>query len=51
MARTILDAEVKRWSSMTCNEVLTELRVRHFYEVTGGSKRYQVEADLLEKHT
>jgi hypothetical protein len=46
--QAILDVEVKRWSSMSCAEVLVELHVRDIYEVTAGSKRYQVEAELLE---
>ncbi|HEX4005581.1 MAG TPA: hypothetical protein VHX60_05375 [Acidobacteriaceae bacterium] len=49
--RRILDMEVRRWSSMSCDEVLAELRVRDVYDLTEGSKRYQVEAVLLENTT
>jgi hypothetical protein len=45
--QAILDSEVKRWTSMSCDEVLSELRVRGVYEITDGSKHYQVEAELL----
>ena len=41
-------AELRRWSSMSCDEVLAELRTRDIYELVADSKRYQVEVVLLE---
>lgn len=46
--RTALQAELKRWSSMSCDEVLTELRTHDVYELVADSKQYQVEVVLLE---
>lgn len=46
--RRVLDSELIRWSSMSCNEVLAELRTRDTYEVVAESKQYQVEVVLLE---
>jgi hypothetical protein len=46
--KRVLRTEVDRWSSMSCGEVLSELRNRDIYEVVDGSKRYQVEVLLLE---
>ena len=46
--RKILKAELDRWSSMSCHDVLNELRNRDIYEVEDESKRYQVEVQLLE---
>jgi hypothetical protein len=44
----MLQAELRRWSSMSCDEVLAELRTRDIYELVADSKRYQVEVVLLE---
>lgn len=49
--KAILDTEVKRWSSMSCEEVLSELHSRNVYEQTDGSNRYQVKAELLVSAT
>jgi hypothetical protein len=46
--RRVLQAELKRWSSMSCDEVLGELRTHDVYELVADSKRYQVEVVLLE---
>jgi len=49
--RKVLQAELRRWSSMSCDEVLAELRTRDVYELVADSKQYQVEVVLLEdKH-
>lgn len=46
--RRVLQAEVRRWSSMSCDEVLAELQARDVYALVADSKQYQVEAVLLE---
>jgi hypothetical protein len=46
--RKVLQSELSRWSSMTCNDVLAELRARDVYELVAESKQYQVEVVLLE---
>jgi hypothetical protein len=46
--RPILDAEVKRWSSMPLDQAVNELHEAQTYAVSVGSKSYQVEVDLLE---
>lgn len=45
--QAILDPEVERWSSMSCEQVLSELHERRVYEISDGSNRYQVKAELL----
>jgi hypothetical protein len=44
----VLDAETKRWSSMSCEQLIAELHETRAYTVEVESKRYQVEVDLLE---
>ena len=46
--RPVLDAEVKRWSEKSCEQLLSELRESLDYEVEYATKRYQVEVELLE---
>ena len=46
----VLDAQVKRWSAMRCEQLLAELHDGQAYEVTFESRQYQVEVVLLE-HT
>jgi hypothetical protein len=46
--RKVLQRELSRWSSMSCKDVLAELRARDVYEVVAESKQYQVEVVLLE---
>ena len=46
--RRVLQTELKRWSSLSCDEVLAELRTRDVYELIADSKHYQVEVVLLE---
>jgi hypothetical protein len=38
-----LDSEMKRWSAMSCGELVSELQEMQVYEVEFESKRYQVE--------
>lgn len=47
--RKVLQAELRRWSSMSCDEVRAELRTRAAYELVADSKQYQVEVELLEE--
>jgi hypothetical protein len=44
----VLDSEVKRWSGMSCGQLVAELHDLQAYEVEFESKRYQVEVELLE---
>jgi hypothetical protein len=44
----VLDAELERWSSLSCEQLIAELHELRAYEVEAESKRYQVEVDLLE---
>jgi hypothetical protein len=46
--RTILDAEVKRWSALSFDELIGALRDRQRYQVDFESKKYQVEVEVLE---
>ena len=46
--RAVLDSEVKRWSAMSCSQLLSELRDLQAYEVEFDSKSYNVEVQLLE---
>src|SRR5258708_38030983 len=44
----VLDSEVKRWSAMSCDQLVSELNEMQDYEVEFDSKKYQVEVELLE---
>jgi hypothetical protein len=44
----VLDTEVARWSAMSWEQLVTELREVRAYQVELESKRYQVEVQLLE---
>jgi hypothetical protein len=44
----VLDSEVKRWSAMSCGQLISELREAQGYEIEFESKQYQVEVELLE---
>ena len=44
----VLDSEVKRWSAMSCEQLVSELPEVQAYEVELDSKQYQVEVELLE---
>jgi hypothetical protein len=46
--RKVLDSEVQRWSALSSEQLLAELREHQAYEVEFDSKRYQVEVELLE---
>jgi hypothetical protein len=46
--RKVLDAEVKRWSMMSCDQLVWELRDLQAYEIELDSRKYQVEVELLE---
>jgi hypothetical protein len=46
--RTVLDAEVERWSAMSSDELVAALSDVHVYEVERDAKTYQVEVELLE---
>jgi hypothetical protein len=46
--RKVLDSEVQRWSAMSCEQLVSELRDQQAYEVELDSKKYQVEVELLE---
>jgi hypothetical protein len=46
--RKVLDAEVKRWSAMSCSQLVSELHDLQAYEIEFDSKKYQVEVELLE---
>ena len=44
----VLDAEIERWSAMSCEQLIAELREIRVYEVEVEARRYQVEVELLE---
>jgi hypothetical protein len=44
----VLDSEVKRWSAMPCEKLVSELHEVQGYEVEFESKQYQVEVEILE---
>ena len=44
----VLDAEIERWSAMSCEQLIAELREMRAYEVEVEARRYQVEVELLE---
>ncbi len=44
----VLDAEIKRWSAKSCEQLLSELADAQAYEVEVESRKYQVEVELLE---
>jgi hypothetical protein len=46
--RHVLDAEVARWSAMSCDELIAALPDVQAYKVERDSKSYQVEVELLE---
>src|SRR5438876_930938 len=46
--RPVLIAEVKRWSAKSCEQLISELSDGQVYEVEAGSKKLQVEVELLE---
>ena len=46
--RPVLEAEIKRWSAMSCEQLTAELADDQVYEVEFESRKYQVEVELLE---
>ena len=48
--RKVLDAEVARWSAMSWEQLVAELRDLRTYEVELDSKEYQVEVEILENN-
>jgi hypothetical protein len=46
--RPVLDAELKRWSAKSYDQLATELRKEQAYEVEFNGKNHQVEVTLLE---
>jgi hypothetical protein len=44
----VLDTETRRWSKMSCEQLIAELGDVRAYEVEFESKLYQVEVQLLE---
>ena len=46
--RPILDAELKRWSTKSCDQLAIELTEERVYEVEFEGKNHQVEVTLLE---
>jgi hypothetical protein len=46
--RKVLDSEVQRWSAMSSEQLVSELRDLQAYEVELDSKTFQVEVELLE---
>jgi hypothetical protein len=47
--RDVLDAEMRRWSTMCFEELVNELEGARTYETEFESKRYQIDVQLLEK--
>ena len=45
---TVLDAEIKRWSAKSCDELRAELKDGAEYEVQFDSVTHQVEVEILE---
>ena len=43
-----MDAEVERWSKMSCPQLILELKDIQAYTVENDSKTYQVEVEMLE---
>jgi len=46
--RPVLEAELKRWSTKSCNELIAELADDRSYELEFEGKKYEVEVQLLE---
>ena len=44
----VLEAEMKRWSAMSCAQLASQLADVRTYEVEFESKKYQVEVQVLE---
>ena len=46
--RPVLDAELKRWSEKSSEQLLAELGEVQAYETEFENKKYQVEVEILE---
>jgi len=46
--QNVLDAETKKWSAMSCSQLIAALHDTVAYEVEFESKHYNVEVQLLE---
>jgi hypothetical protein len=46
--RPVLEAEMKRWSAMSYEDLIAELTDDQVYEVEFESRKFQVEVELLE---
>ena len=46
--RPALEAEMKRWSAMSSDQLISALSDEQVYEIEFESKKYQVEVQLLE---
>jgi hypothetical protein len=46
--RPALEAEIKRWSAMSCDQLISALSDEQVYEIEFESKTLQVEVELLE---
>ena len=44
----VLESEMKRWSALSCAQLVSELHEVQAYEVEFESKQYQVEVELIE---
>ena len=44
----MLDSEVRRWSALAWEQLISELQDLQAYEVELDSKKYQVEVELVE---
>jgi hypothetical protein len=46
--RPVLDAELKRWSAKSCEQLLAELVQVQAYESGFENRKYRVEVEILE---
>jgi hypothetical protein len=46
--RPVLKAEIKRWSAMSCEQILVEAPDAECYQVKFQGKQYNVEVQILE---
>jgi DNA relaxase NicK len=46
--RPVLEAEMRRWSAMSCAQLASQLADVRTYELEFESKKYQVEVQILE---
>jgi len=46
--RKVLDAEIKRWSAMSYDELIAALHEHQEYQVESDTKQYNVQVEVLE---